>query len=167
MNKRIGFLLVVTFITAAAWAQNTGKGAGRDFVQKTFDDWNSHNPDRVVSRYTADVSYEDVPFGMVAHGTAEFRKMAADFFTAVPDMKLELIDASIVNGYGYTEWIFSGTDVGLFKTGKKFSVRGASLFEMRGDKCIRNKDFYDAATIMRQVGVLPAVNSPAAAPSSH
>ena len=164
MNKRIACLLVAIFVAATTWAQNVGNVAGRNFVQKTFDDWNSHNPDRVVSRYTADVSYEDVPFGMTAHNTAELRKMASDFFAAVPDLKLELISASIENGHGYTEWTFSGTDVGLFKTGKKFSVRGASVFAMKGDKCARNKDYYDAATIMRQVGALPAAASTAPAP---
>jgi ketosteroid isomerase-like protein len=49
--------------------------------------------------------------------------------------------------------------VGLYKTGKKFSVRGASVFEIRGGKVYRNRDYYDSAAIMRQVGVLPAPKS--------
>jgi ketosteroid isomerase-like protein len=51
--------------------------------------------------------------------------------------------------------MFSGTDKEVFKTGKKFSVRGVSVIEMRGGKIYRNVDFYDVATIMRQVGQLP------------
>jgi hypothetical protein len=45
--------------------------------------------------------------------------------------------------------------VGLYKTGKKFSVRGASVYELRGGKFSGNRDYYDSASIMRQVGVLP------------
>jgi ketosteroid isomerase-like protein len=43
----------------------------------------------------------------------------------------------------------------VFKTGKKFSVRGVSVIDLRDDKIFRNVDFYDVATIMRQVGQLP------------
>jgi hypothetical protein len=35
-------------------------------------------------------------------------------------------------------------------------VRGASVFELRGGKFSNNRDYYDSASIMRQVGVLPA-----------
>jgi ketosteroid isomerase-like protein len=52
--------------------------------------------------------------------------------------------------------MFSGTDKDVFKTGKKFSVRGVSVIEVREGKISRCLDFYDSATIMRQVGVLPA-----------
>jgi len=64
--------------------------------------------------------------------------------------------ADIRDGHGTIEWTFSGTDKGVYKTGKKFSVRGVSVIDMRDGKISRNLDFYDLATIMRQVGVLPA-----------
>jgi ketosteroid isomerase-like protein len=53
------------------------------------------------------------------------------------------------------EWIWSGTDKGLFKTGKNFSVRGVSVYEVSKGKISRYKEFYDLTTIMRQVGLLP------------
>jgi ketosteroid isomerase-like protein len=43
----------------------------------------------------------------------------------------------------------------VFNTGKKFSVRGVSAIDVRDGKISRSVDFYDSATIMRQVGVLP------------
>lgn len=58
---------------------------------------------------------------------------------------------------GSVEWVFSGADVGLYKTGKKFSVRGASIYERRGGKFAANRDYYDVASIMSQVGVLANV----------
>ena len=43
----------------------------------------------------------------------------------------------------------------MFKTGKPFEVQGVSVIEVRNGLISRNLDYYDAATIMKQVGVLP------------
>jgi steroid delta-isomerase-like uncharacterized protein len=131
-----------------------------DLVQKQFAAWNAHDPDKVASFYTEDAVYEDVAFGLKARGHKELRKMAADFLTGVPDMKLEVINSTSMGDRGSVEWVFSGTDVGLYKTGKKFSVRGASVYQVRGGKFSSNRDYYDSASIMRQVGVLPDILAP-------
>jgi ketosteroid isomerase-like protein len=72
-----------------------------------------------------------------------------------------LVNSSIDRGHGRIEWIFSGTDHGLYKTGKRFSVRGISAIDLRGGKISRNLDYYDAASIMKQVGLLPCEKSSA------
>jgi steroid delta-isomerase-like uncharacterized protein len=58
------------------------------------------------------------------------------------------------------EWVMSGTHHGDFPgmpaTGKRFSVRGAAIVELQGGKIRRLSDYWDAATVMRQVGLLPA-----------
>jgi ketosteroid isomerase-like protein len=84
------------------------------------------------------------------------RKFVVAEIEGVPDLELKLLRSDIHDGHGTIEWTFSGTDKGVYKTGKKFSVRGVSVIEMRGGKISRNLDFYDVATVMRQVGVLPA-----------
>ena len=155
MKARLGIIVILALVGMSLPAQEKGKAADSELMRRAFSAWNSHDADKVVSFYTDDVVYEDVAYGEVSHGKADFRKFAAGFFEAVPDLKVEVVSASAHNGRGSLEWVFSGTDKGLFKTGKKFSVRGASLFEMRSGKCSANKDFYDLATIMRQLGVLP------------
>ncbi len=156
MKARIGLMVIVTALAGMNLsAQVKGKPSSSAFMRQAFAAWNSHDPDKVVAFYTEDVVYEDVAYGAVNHGTAELRRFAAGFFEAVPDLNLEVISTSAHNGHGAVEWVLSGTDKGLYKTGKRFSVRGASVFEMRGGKCSANKDFYDFATIMRQLGVLP------------
>lgn len=54
------------------------------------------------------------------------------------------------------EWVWSGTDKGLLKTGKNFSVRGVSIIEVRRGKVSRYKEFYDFSTVLRQLGLLSA-----------
>src|SRR5215467_1688043 len=78
--------------------------------------WNSHDVNRVIPLFTDDVLYEDVTFGAVNHGSADLRKFASFFFEAVPDMKFEVLNSSIEGKRGVIEWVFSGTDKGVYKT---------------------------------------------------
>jgi steroid delta-isomerase-like uncharacterized protein len=124
--------------------------------------WNSHDADKVVAAFSPDVLFEDVTFSATNHGSRELRKFAASIFDAVPDAKFYLVNNSADRRHGSIEWTFSGTDRGLYKTGKRFSVRGVSVIDLRGGKISRERDYYDAASIMRQVGLLPSQNSSAA-----
>lgn len=154
MKPRIASAIAMMISICCVGAASS-KDKSTDLVQNNFAAWNAHDADRVASLYTDDVIYEDVTFGLMARGHAEMQKMAADFFASVPDLKLEVVSNTSMGNRGSVEWIFSGTDVALYKTGKKFSVRGASVYELRGGKFSGNRDYYDSASIMRQVGVLP------------
>jgi steroid delta-isomerase-like uncharacterized protein len=145
-------MLTVSAPRAAQAASDPDSAAAEKFIAA----WNSHDPDKMLAVFTADVFYEDVAFGEASHGHAELRKFAASEFEGVPDLELKLVRASIRNGHGTIEWTFTGTDKGVYKTGKKFTVRGVSVVDVRDGKISRSLDFYDSATIMRQVGVLPA-----------
>ena len=50
--------------------------------------------------------------------------------------------------------MFGGKDVGVFKTGKPFEAQGVSVIQVRGERIARKLDYYDAATIMKQVSKL-------------
>jgi steroid delta-isomerase-like uncharacterized protein len=149
----LAMLAVPAIITLNAKAAGDGDTA---VAEKWIAAWNSHDPDKMLPVFTDDVFYEDVAFGEVSHGRAEFRKFAVEEFEGVPDLELKLVRAAIHNGHGTIEWNFSGTDKGVYKTGKKFTVRGVSVIDVRDGKISRSLDFYDTGTIMRQVGVLPA-----------
>ncbi len=118
--------------------------------------WNSHDPAKWATHFTSDIYYEDVTFGEINRGSEEGKKFAAEFFESVPDLKLELANSSIQGEHGSIEWILSGTDKGVYKTGKPFRVRGASIITIKNGKISHSVDYYDAATIMKQVGLLPA-----------
>jgi steroid delta-isomerase-like uncharacterized protein len=164
LNRRVttpSTLLAVLLLSAIAVAADSKSktDSGAALAEKWIAAWNSHDPDKMLSLFTDDIFYEDVPFAEVSHGSAELRKFFLSEIEGVPDLELKLERSSIHGGHGTIEWTFSGTDKGVFKTGKKFSVRGVSVIDMRDGKISRNVDFYDVATIMRQVGQLP--NAPA------
>jgi steroid delta-isomerase-like uncharacterized protein len=59
------------------------------------------------------------------------------------------------------EWVMSGTHKGglpgIRATGKRFSsVRGTTILELEAGKIRRESDYWDAATFMKQVGLLPS-----------
>ncbi len=163
MKRSLGFTLALVLLALPALAQTKMDDAAASqkagVAESWIAAWNSHDVEKLVAVFTEDVIYEDIPFGEVNHGRAELRKFAASEFEAVPDLKVELESSSIQGSHGTIEWIFSGTDKGIYKTGKKFSVRGTSIIGLKNGKISRNVDYYDAATIMRQVGQLPAAEN--------
>jgi steroid delta-isomerase-like uncharacterized protein len=147
--------MLVLPVIAAPRADKPASDGDAAVAEKWIAAWNSHNPDKMLPLFTDDILYEDVAFGELSHGKAEVRKFFVSEFEGVADLELKLLRADIHGGHGTIEWTFSGTDKGVFNTGKKFSVRGVSVIDVRDGKIFRNLDFYDSATIMRQVGVLP------------
>ena len=150
--KKVSVFASVVVLVALTAAAQKKPSVAESFIAA----WNSHDVEKVIPVFTDDVLYEDVTFGAVSHGSADLRKFAASIFAAVPDVKFDLVDSSVNGGHGTIEWVFTGTDRGLYKTGKRFSVRGVSVIDLRGGRISRNLDFYDAASIMRQIGLLPS-----------
>jgi len=136
-------------------------------MEKILDDWatawSSHDPERVIALFTDDCVYEDITFGAVNRGKAELRAFADGTFAAVPDFKVSLVTRFVAGNRGAMEWTMSGTHKGDFPglppTGKRFSsIRGAMIVELKEGKILRCSDYWDAATLMRQVGLLPPHN---------
>lgn len=134
----------------------TATAIGKSVAQKWIDGWNSKDPEVLVAAFTPDGIYEDVTFGIKKKGSAELRELHKFFHDAVGGLYVKPIASHVANGHGTIEWMFGGTDVGVYKTGKPFEVQGVSVIEVRADRISRNLDYYDAATIMKQVGKLPA-----------
>ena len=157
--KRFFVVIAALLVVPAVAAPQEGKSSGKPepaIAEQWIAAWNSHHPDKMLPLFNDDVVYEDVAFGEVSHGKVELRKFVAEEYEGVPDLELKLERADIHGSHGTIEWTFTGTDKGVFKTGKKFSVRGVSVIDLRNGKISRNLDFYDSATMMRQVGKLPA-----------
>ena len=122
--------------------------------------WSSHDAEKVLALFTDDCIYEDVTFGVVNHGRKELRAFIDGVFAGIPDFKIELTVRFVIDASGAMEWIMSGTHKGDFPgmpaTGKRFTTRGVTIIEFQAGKIRRNSDYWDAAGIMRQVGLLPS-----------
>jgi len=123
--------------------------------------WNSHDVNKILSFFTDDCVYEDAALGVVNHGKKELRAFAKFIFTDMPDFKLEIKSAFSAGDWAVDEAVMTGTFAhssipGMQATGKRFSVRAASIRELRKGKISRNTDYWDRVTYMQQVGAMPA-----------
>ena len=162
----IGLLTAVDNVKAEEKiAQERRSSMATSDVERVLEDWatawSSHDTAKVLALFTDDCVYEDVTFGMVNHGKEELRAFADGSFAAVPDFTIALTARFVAGNWAAMEWVMSGTHKGDFPgmpaTGKRFSaIRGATVVELQGGKIHRNSDYWDAATFMKQVGLLPA-----------
>ena len=131
-------------------------------VEKVFHEyicaWNSHNTEKIAEFFAEDGIHEDVAVGSIFHGKTELKGGLAPLFAACPDFKLEMKTLFVAGDWVAQEWVMSGTQTGEFSglgiaaTGKRFSVRGASITKLRDGKIARNTDYWDMESMRRQLG---------------
>lgn len=125
---------------------------------------NSRDIEKFLSFYTDDCVYEDVAVGKVNHGKDELRNFYSDFFRMAPDVKFEEKIAIRSGDWLATEWVMTGTHSGstpeIPATGKRFSIRGASIMQIRDGKISRESDYWNMASFLQQLGILPTSTSP-------
>jgi len=133
-------------------------------VEKVFDDynaaWNSHDVERIVSLFTDDGVHEDIAIGAVSRGKEELKSFIGTTFVFFPDFKAEVTSRFGAGDWSAREWVMTGTQKGdmpgLPATGKSFSLRGASITELKEGKIRRNTDYWNLASLLQQLGVMPA-----------
>jgi steroid delta-isomerase-like uncharacterized protein len=137
-------------------------------LERMLDDWaiawssiDNKDPERLLALFADDCVYEDVTLGLVARGKEELRSFVSRAFAAIPDFKYGVTSRFAASQWAVIEWVMSGTHTGDFPgmpaTGKRFSsVRGASILELEAGKIRRESVYWDTATFMKQVGLLPS-----------
>lgn len=119
--------------------------------------WNAHDVERIASFYTDDCFKEDIAIGKATHGKEEMKALIGGAFAAIPDMKIELVTLFSRGEWAATEWIMSGSyssDYPGFPlaAGRHFSVRGASIVELRDSRISRISDYWNFASFLQQIG---------------
>ncbi|NLE94423.1 MAG: SnoaL-like domain-containing protein [Dehalococcoidia bacterium] len=119
--------------------------------------WNAHDSETLVSLFTDDCVYEDVALNRLEQGKESVRSLLESVFTDLADFKMDATSAFGIGDWGATEWTMTGAFVHssvprLEPTGKRFSVRGATILQLRGGKIVRNSDYIDLDAFLRQTG---------------
>lgn len=155
VKKLLGASSVVVILAIVGPLSSRAEADNTAVAQAWIDAWNSHNPDNVIALYTKDAVFEDVTLGAVSQGLAEIRDFAVATFAAIPDIHFDLVNSALKGGHGTIEWVFSGTDTAAFLgTSKPFSVRGVTVMDVHGTKLAQETDYWDLATVLREVGLL-------------
>jgi glyoxylase-like metal-dependent hydrolase (beta-lactamase superfamily II)/ketosteroid isomerase-like protein len=85
---------------------------------------------------------------------------------AVPDLRMDVVDALGAGDLATIHWRMTGTFAGPgelagFKpNGARFDVTGVDVVRVRDGQIVRNDAYPDGMTLSRQLGVLPPMGSP-------
>jgi len=131
-----------------------------EIVETFLKGW-SNNLSVLLPVFAEEVVYADQPLRANLKGKAEVESFANAFFTAFPDIRFELASTPIEAGNRCSfEWRITGTHLGLLldkpATGKAIDFQGISTMEVKDGKIVRITDYWDLATLLRQIGHMPA-----------
>jgi ketosteroid isomerase-like protein len=103
--------------------------------------FNSRDVDRIMTLFTDDCTFlmarGPEPCGRRVHGKAAVRKVLADRFAVISDMRWDHLDQFVAGNRAVTVWTVTGTG----RDGERLNYRGCDIYEFRADK-ILNKDTY-------------------------
>ena len=116
-------------------------------VQEFCDAWAEGDHDKVVSFFTEDGIYHNIPVDpMVGH---EAIRMMIDGFTAGLKVKVFRIDTMISNG---STVITERVDIFEKPDGGEISLPVMGIFEFEGDKIAKWCEYFDLNQFMSQAG---------------
>lgn len=102
--------------------------------------------------------YEIVPTGDVFDGEEAVRRYFDDTRTAFPDQRNELIALHHTDAGVIVEFVLKGTHDGPLRgipaTGREFTCRSVAFFLFDGERLVCERVYFDAATILGQLGLI-------------
>jgi ketosteroid isomerase-like protein len=122
-------------------AKNATREVTTDLVNEIAAAFNSRDADRIVSYFTEDCTFYMASgpesFGRAVRGKAALRKVLADRFKVIPDMRWEHLYEYVAGNHAVSVWTVKGkaTD------GTVLNYQGCDLWEFK-DGLVHNKDTY-------------------------
>ena len=116
-------------------------GPTLDLMKQINAAFNSRDVDRIMAFFADDCTFlmarGPEPVGRRVHGKEAVRKVLADRFKVISDMRWDHVDVFVTGPRAVTVWTVTGHG----KDGELLNYRGCDIYEFRGDK-ILNKDTY-------------------------
>src|SRR5947209_5823078 len=124
--------------------------------------WNAHDADGVAACYAEDAKLHDVGQPEPLRGRAAIRTSVAGYLVAFPDFHVDVREPIVSGNRAAQEWKVTGTNdgelMGIAPTGKSATTYGCGTAEFGEDGLIhRVGNYWNAAALMQQLGVLPEV----------
>jgi steroid delta-isomerase-like uncharacterized protein len=141
----------------------------RDWVERFFAGWNSHDPDQLLALATEDVVWEDpfIPDGLL-RGRAAVREWLSSIWVAMPDLTFELVGDPFISIDGTqiaAAWKGTGKMTGPLEppgfapTGGRIEITGIDIHEFDGELVRRVATATDTMGMGRQIGAAPPPGS--------
>lgn len=129
-------------------------------ARQSFEAWNSHDVNAFTKLLAEDTVWESDAFPMTFRGQEGARQFFQFYVGAFPDLSFELEQVLSEGDHVVVRWKSTGTHRGdlpdLPATNRTTSLHGCSVSEIKGGKITRAWVYFDNATLLRQLGVLPS-----------
>ena len=134
MKNRVSFILLASLMGVSSIATALEESAVRDY----FAGWDTADITKVMSYFSADIVYEDVPKAEIAKGTSEVKVFIGKFFTDFAGARLAVESVTVGESGAAAEWTISGG------SGEEaWSLRGASVMKHKNGKISKVTDYWD------------------------
>lgn len=132
------------------------------FAQGWTEAWDSQNIDSILTFYTEDAFYEDVPsvengWGPPSRGQQMIRESLSEMFEEMPDLGFKFISVFCADDHMAVEWIMTGTRYREYSG--RFSIRAVSIIKLKEGKIDSVSDYYDAYLLQSQLGIIPTLEA--------
>ena len=127
-------------------------------VREHIDAENNHDVTRSLGTFRH-ARYDVAPVGSPFDGSEAVHDLLSGLFSAFPDFNVDPGPLMHCDDAVFVEVQMTGTHdgdwFGVPATGRHMAVRVACLFEFAGQDLVCERVYFDFATFLRQVGVLP------------
>ena len=135
-----------------------------DLIRGLADAFNARDWDRARQYLSDDLAFTDVAMGHSTQGPDDFLAYAQVWANAFSDMQLDLRAAVGDESHVAGEFVGRGTHDGVLMSpngeippsGRDLETPFTWFCDVAGGKLVRIGDYYDAMTIMSQLGLAPA-----------
>jgi steroid delta-isomerase-like uncharacterized protein len=123
--------------------------------------WNAHDGAAVAAYMAEGATYEDLTLHEKHVGVADIAAFVNGMAPAFSsDYRFETTSFQQSGDSYAAEWRLTGTHDGtegpMPPTGKQFDIPGVSVGRLEGGKIKQNRDYWDMATFLGQIGMMPA-----------
>ncbi len=131
-----------------------------EWTHRYLDAWNSHEPAQVGAYMADDAVYEDLALGQLHEGRPNIEAFVGSCHQFSADYRFTSVSEQAAGARYAVEWELAGTNTGeiggLPVTNKPYRIRGVSIGQLDdGGRIKQNRDYWNLADYLMQVGVLP------------
>ena len=131
----------------------------KEVAQGALDAWNNRDFDRMRDLMHPEYTYTG-PDGREQKGPEAGMAVAHMFADAFPDGRVEILNTKEAGDTAVVEFVGRGTHggdlMGIAPTGRPVNIPICEVLEVRDGKIYREREYMDMATMMAQLGVMPA-----------
>ncbi len=131
-------------------------------VRIFHESWDLRDPERGAAVIAEDCHFEDMARCELLSGREGYLRDYHRWREAFPDGEVKIVNVIVQNTWAVVEFVNRGTQTGPLHsslgtfpaTGRRMEARYCSVMRVENGMVVEGRDYYDAASITRQLGLV-------------